>query len=299
MTIAEPGMYDMPLAAYLNDPCPEPSFSASCGKTIMQLSPLHAWLQHSRLGGNAEPPNAKADFGSVVHELVLGNGSQFCVIDVEDFRTKAARELRDDAIARGLVPIKPDDLKRAEGAAEAIRTTLPDVLAEGEAEKTLVWRDGDAWCRSRPDWMVRSADMVFDLKITGVNISPLDNTLHRHIFACWYDLTAAHYADGYRTLFGKELEYRFLFVEDRPPFSIRPFKLSGQGLEMGDRKLRAARSLWKRCMEQDEWPGIRLNLDIADPEPWHAAGWLTYGTDTISDYEREKALEAQAPLEDA
>lgn len=296
-SIVAEGVFDLPMAAYLADPCPVASFSASIGKTLMQLSPKHAWMEHPRLGGTpASALSTKADFGSVVHELVLGRGAQYCVVDVPNFLTKAAKALRDEIIADGGVPIKTADLERAEAAADAIRKQIPDVWAEGAAEQTLIWRDGPAWCRARPDWMVRSADMVFDLKITGVNMSQRENALHRHIFACWFDMTVAHYADGYRTLFGQELEYRFLFVEDHAPFSIRPFKLSGQGLEMGERKLRVARAWWKSCMAKNRWPGMDLQLEIADPEPWHAAGWLTYD-EGPSELESELALEMQAPLE--
>lgn len=301
-----PGIYDIPLAEYLADPCPAPSFSASAGKTAIQLSPLHAWLKHPRLGGNAEPPSAKADFGSVVHELVLGNGAQCLIIDPADHPNKdgsapqkensAMKKAKAEAIKAGLIPISPDDFKRAQKAAEAIRHELAPVFAEGAAEQTMIWKDEDIWCRARPDWMV--GHIIFDLKITGVNMSQLDNTLHRHLFQNWYDLSVAHYADGYRSLFGDEVEYRFLFVENHPPFSIRQLQITGMGVEMGERKLRAARALWKRCVAHDEWPGMQISLEMATPEPWAAAGWLTYDSEP-SDYERELAREMQAPLEDA
>lgn len=296
--ISSPGLYDLPMSAYLADPAPTPSFSSSIGRLLLQLSPTHAWLAHPKLGNaNSEPPSAKADFGSVVHELVLGNGSAYRVLDVADFRTKAAKLAREEAIADGRTPIKAEDFLRAEAAAAEIRSQLAEVFKEGEAERTMIWRDEDIWCRARPDWLVRSANMVFDLKITGINLSPLEKKVERHIFEQWMDLTAAHYRDGYRALFGEELEYRFIFVEDHPPFSIRPFQLSGQGLEMGQRKLEAARSWWKRCIKDNRWPGMRLELGWADPEPWQAAGWLTYDGG-ISDAEREAAIEFNRPLED-
>src|SRR5690606_14766644 len=123
---------------------------------------------------------------------------------------------------------------------------------------------------------------IIDLKITGICLSPLENAVQRHIFAMWYDLTVAHYCDGYQALFGEEPVYWIVFVENTAPFSIRPFRLSGQGIEMGKRKLEAARSLWKRCVRTGEWPGIKVawHGPPADPEPWHAYGWLTYDTGT-------------------
>lgn len=297
MILSEPGLYDLTMAEYLADPAPEPSFSASCGKLLLQMSPKHAWLAHPRLGNaRADPPNAKADFGSVVHELVLGNGSQVQVIDVPDFRGKRA-QLRDDALAEGFIPMKPPEFERAQAAAAAIRSQIPNVFEEGRAEQTMLWRDGDIWCRARPDWLVQSANMAFDLKLTGINLSPLEKNVERHIYASdqWYDFTVAHYMDGYHSLFGQELAYRFLFVENRPPFSIRPFLLTGQGREMGQRKLKAARSLFKRCMKDNKWPRMALELGYADPEPWQATGWLTYGNEP-SEFATATAM--QAPLED-
>lgn len=294
--IDAPGVYDIPIADYLGDPCPEPSFSASIGKTLLQMTPKHAWLAHPRLGNaDRDDRSLGSDFGSVVHELVLGNGSAYKVLEVDDFRKKAAQEAKAEAIAEGLTPIKAVDFERAQAAAESIRRQVPDVFAEGEAERTMIWRDGPAWCRARPDWLRPEAPMVFDLKITGINLSPRENAVQRHIFAMWYDMTAAHYIDGYRELFGQELEYRFLFVENKPPFFMRPFKLSGMGLEMGERKLRVARAWWKRHMETNHWP-LLLELDIADPEPWQAAGWLTH-EDGPSGAEVDAALEMYEPLE--
>ncbi|MGH6690523.1 MAG: PD-(D/E)XK nuclease-like domain-containing protein [Gammaproteobacteria bacterium] len=294
--IDRPGVYDIPIADYLSDPAPEPSFSASVGKTLMQLSPKHAWLAHPRLGGGTtHEPSARADFGSVVHELVLEHGAQFRVLEFDDFRTKAAKEARELAVGDGLVSIKTADFERAEAAADAIRAQLPDLFAQGKAEQTLIWRDGPAWCRARPDWLGQDANLIYDLKITGVNMSQRENALHRHIFAEWYDFSVAHYHDGYSTVFGEELiDYIFLFVESRPPFSIRPVKLSGQALEMGRRKLAVARAWWKNGIATDRWPGMAMELEIADPEPWHVAGWLTH-EDGSSEADVEQAMEAFSP----
>lgn len=297
MAINEPGLYDLTMAEYLADPAPEPSFSASIGKLLLQMSPLHAWLAHPRLGNADAETNAKTDFGSVVHELVLGAGSQYRILDVDNFLTNAAKAERDAAIADGRIPIKAADFPRAEAAAREIRSQVMDVFEEGVAEQTMIWRDGDIWCRARPDWLIRAANMVFDLKVTGVSLSPLERKVERHIFEQWYDFTIAHYMDGYRRLIGEELEYRLLFVENHPPFSIRPFQLTGQGIEMGQRKLEAARSRWKRCMKDGKWPGIALELGRADPEPWQAAGWLTYDGG-LSEHEIATAIAMQAPLEE-
>lgn len=295
LMISEPGFYECTMAEYLGDPAPAPSFSASIGKLLLQMSPLHAWLAHPRLGNVEAESNAKTDFGSVVHELVLGAGSQYRILDVDNFLTKVAKAERDAAIADGCIPIKRADLERATAAAKKIRSQLPDIFRDGVAEQTMIWRDGDIWCRARPDWLIRTANMVFDLKVTGVSLSPLERKVERHIFEQWYDFAIAHYMDGYRRLVGEELEYRLLFIEDHPPFSIRPFRLTGQGIEMGQRKLEAARSRWRSCMKNGKWPGIVLELGLADPEPWQAAGWLTYD-DGLSEHEFATATAMQAPL---
>src|SRR5687767_12481495 len=95
--------YNISPETYFSDPAETPSLSASIAHTLVSKSPIHAWMQHPRLGGRGKKPTRAMDLGSVVHALLLGAGKEYCVIrapdgepEYEDFKKKAAREARDE-----------------------------------------------------------------------------------------------------------------------------------------------------------------------------------------------------------
>ena len=93
--INTPGIYEIPATEYHADPCPEPSLSASVARTLIDRSPLHAWMKHPKLGGQQEEitgAQAVSGIGCSLRDPGgrLGFGIRF--IDKDSFRTKAARE---------------------------------------------------------------------------------------------------------------------------------------------------------------------------------------------------------------
>jgi hypothetical protein len=83
---------------YHADPCVSPSLSQSIAHTLVTLSPRHAWLEHPRLGGQKRKATKAMDEGSILHRLLLGEGVDVGVIHEDDYKTKAARELRDQIL---------------------------------------------------------------------------------------------------------------------------------------------------------------------------------------------------------
>jgi hypothetical protein len=131
-----PGIYTMPMADYLADPCPAPSLSGGLAHTLLTRSPLHAWHAHPRLNPNYQPSDAtpEQDEGTALHAAMLENVDLVEVMDFLDFRTKAAREAREAARQAGRIPIKRDRWEAIRGVGEAVREQLrnhecADILA--------------------------------------------------------------------------------------------------------------------------------------------------------------------------
>ena len=161
---------DVPAAAYHADPCElGPSLSSSVGQDFALLNdtPLHAWTKSPRLNPAFEhETDSKFDLGTVVHELILGRGGGFHIVEADGWTTKAAREQRDEARANGLAPILARQAIDAEAMAANVCEKLRDVpearglfeggfvgFMNGRAERVGVWRDiGGALCRMMLDW---------------------------------------------------------------------------------------------------------------------------------------------------
>lgn len=272
--IDKPGIYEMPLTDYIADPCPEPSLSASVAHTLITQSPIHAFVQHPRLNTNgARDESSKADIGTIAHGLLLENdGSRIVEIDADDWRTKAAKELRDAAYADGKVPVLGKQMgpirKMVEVARSAIKNSeLSDAFANGKAEQTLLWQEGDIWLRSRPDFLTNDGRMVIDYKTTTGSAEP--NSWVRTALGNGNDLQAVLQMRGVQHLCKpNRIHFVFMVQEQEAPYAVSFVGLDPVFLDMAEHKLNRAIQLWSDCTLTNTWPGYPSRICWMAPPAW-------------------------------
>lgn len=258
---------------YHSDPMPTPSLSSSIAHTLISRSPLHAWSQHPRLGGVPREPTKSLDAGSLIHALLLGAGKELAILDVDDFKTKAAREARDAARAEGLLPIKRTDLDAAEAVAVQLRKRFAEygLTFEGLKEIVVTWSetadDGtEVLCRGMMDHFARP--VIDDLKSCR---SAHPNACQRHVDGYGYAIQWAAYTSAaaklYPDLAGR-IDMRFVFFELLPPYAVTPVRLSGTFRELGERRWRRAVNTWARCLREKRWPGYVDGWTELEAPPW-------------------------------
>ncbi|NIP90266.1 MAG: hypothetical protein GWN84_06210, partial [Gammaproteobacteria bacterium] len=114
--------------------------------------------------------------GSLIHRLFLGAGPELCIVDAGDWRTKAAKEARNEAREAGQIPVLRHKLDEAERTAGKLRQKynamelgLP--LDKAETECVITWRadtvHGPIWCRARLDALWRTLATALDVKTSG------------------------------------------------------------------------------------------------------------------------------------
>jgi hypothetical protein len=261
----KPGIYDgIADSVYHADPCSEPSLSSTIARLILDRSPRHAFTAHPRLNKDYEPEHAKQlDFGSVAHAIITGRGRSIEIIDAADFKTKAAREARDAARDVGKLPILPHDFERARamvGAAFAQIHCTPGCDAafrRGRPETTLIWREGEAWLRARPDWLDEQGPdgvTVYDYKASGRSCHPM--LWARHAVEMGYDAQAAFYQRGILALgvTDRHIRFRFVAQEDEPPFALSIMEFDGETQASAQRDMNRAIGIWRDCMATGIWP---------------------------------------------
>lgn len=255
MTGLDVGLWpDVPHAAYHGDPCIEPSLNASAALTLLNRSPLHAWHQHPRLGGKPSTRSTDAmDTGSLVHALVLGGGLEFVLVEADDWKTKAAREARDEARANGKVAILARKMDECREVAVRVTWAVPE--AADDREMTAVWRSGETLCRCRWDAFDGGSGIVYDLKVVEDAARAADG---RNVVTSGYDLRAANQVEAVETLLpglAGRASFRLIFVESTAPYAVVVAELAGDLLTLGRRKWQRAVESWDRCRTADEWPG--------------------------------------------
>jgi hypothetical protein len=258
------GIYNsMKMEEYISDPCPEPSLSTGIVDALLHKSPAHAYHEHPRLGG-AKSESSRADLGSAAHGLLLGGEKSIEVVDAADWRTKEARQIRDEARKAGKIPILAEDEQKLR---EMVKISKPilDGFGVGMTEQTLIWQDAisGVWCRSRPDWMNTDSSHIVDYK-TATNADP-STWIKSVLFSGGYDIQAALVMRGIDAILKKEdRTFIFLVQEIEPPFCCSKIALGPEALDLANREINIAIKLWSRCLSTKEWPGYISEIHWAE-----------------------------------
>ena len=292
--ITKTGIYPgFPIASYFADPCPRPSLTQSIAKILINQSPAHARWAHPRLRPQEaieeEEEHKKAKtIGDVAHKMILGRGKEVMVVDFPDWRTKAAKEMRDHAIENGQVPI----LTAHATQSMRIKAAFDEFMLEhpagpeltGTPELVIAWEENGFWFRSMIDMLSESMCIVTDLKTTDKDMPP--DKVPANMAESGWDIQCAMHERGLNKLdpdnAGRRI-FRFITIEQNPPFGIVVNELPESVLTIGRRKLSYAIRIWQECLEADKWPNYASVVHRPEYPSWAESRWL----------DREQALFAE------
>ena len=264
---------DVSEGEYFADPCAVPSLSQSIANVLVNESPRHAWLRHPRLGKCPEAATRALDDGTILHKLILGAGAAVQVIEAENFRTKAAQELRDAAVAAGQVPVLRARYRELAQGAERLRAQCAAMgfPLTGQSEVAIEWSEGEddpVLCRGRLDHVFLDRGIIYDIKKTR---SANPNYLRRNFVELGY---AGQYAAYTRALakltpeFEGRVDFVFLFMEIEPPYSVVPVRPDGAFKEIGSLRWQRAVDTWRTCLRTNRWPGYCESAITLDAPVW-------------------------------
>lgn len=307
--IDKPGVYQLSEAEYHADPCPSPSLSSSIARTLIARSPRHAWAEHPRLNPAWQPEETERfDIGKAAHALMLGSEARFAVIDADDWRMKEAKAARDEARKAGKIPLLAKQFERVTAMVDAGRAQLfahahaASAFRFGIAESTIVWREGETWCRARLDWKPASGSIFYDYKTTAGSAAP--EAFGRTLYDLGYDVQAAFYRRGIRAVLNvAEPHFHFVVQETEPPYALSVVGLPPAALDMAERKVEEALRWWGWCLDNNSWPGYSARTAFVDPPAWAEKSWLEREERDALDRKEQgdealfrRALDWQAPL---
>lgn len=269
MTIAAGLHIDIPHDVYHADPCATPSLSASIAKRLIADSPLHAWNAHPRLGnGEREEATAAQDGGTLIDRLIFDAGPPIVEVKAENFRTKLAQEARDEALAKGHIPVLTHVLASAlETSIKVVdRLASRGIKFSGSSQVTAIWQTGDVWKRGRFDHWVEDAATIYDLKwVKSAN----PEAIARHMITYGVDIQGAAYVEAVETLrpdLAGRVKFQPLFIENGPVLAMCIRPLAGTMRELGQRKWKRAGEKWARCLAANDWPDYGDSGQIEAPE---------------------------------
>ncbi len=255
-----------------------PALSPSVSKTLLDESAYHAYTFHRLLGKKKRKGTTSTDSGLLFHAGLLEDGKGIEVIDCDDFKKKVAQEERDEAKAKGLLPIAMPKWEAMQPALEHIKENIAKAgfsLDGGLAEVRVEWKEpaskGDVLCHGRIDWISEDWSHIQDLKTTGVSIHP-----SKCAMALINDGGAtaeAAYRSAIATLrpeLAGRIRHTFLFVETNEPYAVTPIESAGSMREYGESRWLRAIEMWSECIRNDNWPAYATTGRAI---PAHAPEW--------------------------
>lgn len=282
-----PGIHTIPSAIYHADPCAEPSLSNTIAKILIGRSALHAWHAHPRLGnGRVEDAEeeAKFNYGSACHDVLLEGGEALLVISPQDYPSKpkkageqgsipkgwtndAIRAARDSAKAAGRIPVLPPQANRISAMVEVAKrfidgSEIAEYWTDAKSEVSAIWEEDGIWLRCRFDRLHNGHRFIGDYKSTK-DAEP--EAFSRHISRMGYHFQDAFYRRAVRALGYPDPRFAFLAQEITAPYACSLHDCSPALQEIADAQVERAVSLWRACMRTGKWPGYGGRIHSAIP----------------------------------
>lgn len=293
---------DMTEADYRADPCERPSLTQSLAKIILARSPLHAWYAHPRLNPDyRHDSDRKFDVGNIAHALLIGRGKTIEVIEgFDDWRTKAAKEKREEAEAQGRLGVLGKHYSLASRMVAAAREQLDNrglyhLFSEGHGEAVITWQRNGLHLRQMLDWLTPDYLTYADFKTSGESAAP--HALARKMVGDGWHVQAAMAENGLDALDPENAGRRnFLFVvqEDEAPFALNVVKIGEAALTIGRKQLDYAFSVWNECLAHNIFPGYPQEIVTPELPGWAENEWLAREIAVENDRRRPQMIPSLA-----
>ena len=273
---------NMPASVYYADPCETPSLTQSMACDLALWSPAHGYLHHPKLGAEPDEETAAMDRGQLFDSLILCDGAGIEVLDVPDFKSKHAQEMRDMVRAAGKTPVTRAKYDAAIEAVKAIRVRIASFgfdLSDGDHQVSAFWEESTSegqivQARGRLDHLSRDMTLIGDLK-TCTDARP--HVLVRHMIDYGYDIQAAAYVSAIEKIYPQlagRVRVVFWFCETAPPYCVTPVECAGSMKQLGQMKWKKAIDIWARCLATGEWPGYVTEPVRVEAPAWEIAKYL-------------------------
>jgi hypothetical protein len=250
----------------------EPEYNALPG---LRISTVRAVMKNAaRYKHDRDNPSTAKHFtiGSAVHDMVLGDGSLVVHVEVNDWKTKAAQEKRDAALAEGKYPLNNAELAQAQAMADSLRghPSVAKHLAAGHTEVAIEGVDPVTWTpmKARLDILDVEARVIMDPKTTAT-LDP--GEFGTHAWRHGYHMAAAHYIEmAAQATDTDPAEWTFLFavVEKTAPYLTFVTELDVDSMDLGRRDRADGIAKYLECERTDKWPGYTTDVITTRLPKW-------------------------------
>ena len=279
--ISTPGLYrGIPMDSYHGPLTVTPSISSSGQRLIWASSPADYYDQ-SYLNPDRPEPDERPHFsvGRAAHHLLLlgrhGFDDEFVVRPEQwsDWRSKDAKQWRDDMREAGKTIITANELNDIVGMAKALgaHPLVRAGILDGLVERSIIYRDEETgvYVKSRPDAIPADEDFS-DLK----TVAALDDdSVQRSITSFGYHQQGATVRSAARAIGIEMKSFALVCVQKPRPYNVRVVQIKPEDLDMGEQQNRVANWAFKEGVANDVWPGPgdQADAEFMGLQPYYQA----------------------------
>lgn len=230
-------------------------------------SPAHVAYQSRQYS----KPTDEMLLGSLADHLLFGTEFPYVIAPYDDWRTKEARQWRDDQNAAGIHVFKQETVTAVQ---TMVRTTkghpaAHEIIAAGRSQVGLdavVEIQGQKLLlKGLLDWVSDTVLTITDYKTTG-DASP--EAWGKHVVNMGYDAQAAWYLDLWRINTGEDLLFTWIVSESEPPHCTAVYSATDEILARGREINRRRLERYAQVLESGVWSGYP-----DDVQPLQAPHW--------------------------
>lgn len=234
------------------------ALSASGAWTLASECPALYWA-FSPLNPASLPQddaNGPMDVGTALHLAVLEPkqlAKRAVVVDVENWRTKEARQRREEARMYGQVALLAKDRDLIDELAHALwgNSFVRDMLDGADTEVSYFWDSRGVACKARADIIAKDGRRIGDLKASK---SAAPEFFQHRAFNAGHFLRSVWYAAGWEVASGNRADYHYIVVSTDPPHLVTVAKLDDRATAWGEQMVGRALTLFRECRKRNVWP---------------------------------------------
>lgn len=216
-------------------------------------------------------PTAAMQLGTAFHTALLEwelFRKIFVVAPKFDRRTKEgkAKALAWETENTGKITLTPDQMEAIGKMVLSVREHkgARRLLGYGLVETSAFWLDERTGieCKMRPDFLTTEGKTITGMVDVKTCVDASADGFSKAIVTQGYDVQAAFYQDGMKTLSGKTVPFYFIAIEKEAPYALAVYQASKAMLGIGREKYRAALGLLTWCRRNNFWPSYQPGGEI-------------------------------------
>lgn len=287
------GIHQLTMQEYLQ----LPALSSGVAHKCLSANPFEAWFDSPWNPERVDKPNDASDAGTCSHAVLLeGSHAKICVIKPEDYPSKptkanpegnvptgwtndAIRGARDAARSNGLIPVLPWDMVEVNAMVGVAQKYVADsdiagIFEDGKSEQTIIWQEGDVWCKARPDWL--GERFMLHFKTTKNSVNPW--AFSRLAANSGYDFAMMFYLRGLNAVLpDNECAHYILAQSQNAPYSCKLFDLTTRRADVIESQVERAINAWALCQAAGVWPRYNGSAHSIDLAAWEMERALEAG----------------------